>query len=231
MSGYSNFLHRLNAYREASRLTQKDMAEMFGVHQSHYGRYEAGERGIGFKSLQCFEDNGGDLFLLITGCERPGGPMGEYLKACKTDSAKVNLIGLLVWSIDFGFWMDGRDKGDSTQSVKKCIRLLEANVDGQTLWERIRKTEGLTQIEMAALLDIEVKRYRRIEKAEIEPDVEVLCNLYDKLQYSPQMFFDIETFYVDELNFYWNMLSLESKEFLEKLIDAGIQRIKLKEIL
>ena len=229
MSGYSNFLHRLIAYRETSRLTQKEMAEMFGVHQSHYGRYEAGERGIGFKSLQCFESNGGDLFRLITGCERPRGPIGDYLEMCKTDAGKENLLGLLVWSVDFGFWMDGRDRGDSTTSVKKCMRLVEAKVEGQTLWEKIRKVEGMTQLEMSSALDIEVKRYRRIEKAEIDPDVEVLCNLYDKIQYSPQKFIDIEAFYVDELNFYWNMLSSESKGFLKKIIDAGVQRIKIKE--
>lgn len=225
MSDYSNFLHRLSAYREKMNLTQEKMAELFGVHQSHYGRYEAGSRVIGFESLKTFEKNGGDLFQLLTGCERVDGPVGEMLTKCTTTEGKTKLLGLLVWGIEFGGWLDNRSQDESASAMRKCIRLMELKEGRYSLWEGIRKVEDKTQIELAELLNIEVKRYRRIEKEEIYPDMEVLCTLYDKLQYSPQMFFDMDMFYVDELNFYWNKLSDSTKAFLDKLFSAAVAKI------
>ena len=81
-------------------------------------------------------------------------------------------------------------------------------------------------MEMAERLQMEVKRYRRIEKEGAEPDVEVLCTLYDRFQYSPQIFFDLDKFYVDELNFYWCRLSESTKQFLNKIVNAAIDRIR-----
>ena len=225
MSDYSNFLHRLIAYRDKMNLTQEAMAELFGVHQSHYGRYESGSRVISFKSLKKFEENGGDLFQLLTGCKRANGPVKDFLSRCPDADSRKKMLELLIWGIEFGSWMDQRSQDESAGAMRKCIRLMELRGSKYSVWEGIRKVEDLTQIEMAKLLDVEVKRYRRIEKEETDPDVEILCTLYDKLQYSPQLFFDAEQFYIDELNFYWNLLAEDTKAFLGKIIEAAFDRI------
>lgn len=229
MSDYYNFLHRLNAYREKMEMTQEEMAQMFGVHQSHYGRFETGERVISFSSLKQFEENGGDLFQLLTGCERVSGPAGSYLKECTTVEGKAKLLGLLIWAVECGSWMDRRPQDEAARGLRKCMRLMELKEGRYSIWEGIRKLEDLTQVQMAELLDIEVKKYRRIEKKDKEPDVELLCTLFDKLQYSPQIFFDVEKFYVDELNFYWNLLKPETKTFVEQMIDAALEKITVCE--
>lgn len=225
MSDYSNFLHRLNAYREKMNMTQAEMAKMFGVHQSHYGRFESGERIISFNSLKQFGENGGDLFQLLTGCERVSGPAETYLNKCVTVEGKAKLLGLLIWAVECGSWMDNRPQEEAAHGMRKCMRLAELKEGRYSTWEGIRKLEDMTQVEMADLLDIEVKKYRRIEKREKDPDVELLCTLYDKLQYSPQIFFDVEKFYVDELNFYWNMLKPDTKTFVEKILAVAIDKI------
>lgn len=226
MSDYSKFLQRLNAYRQNLQLTQTQMAELFGMHQSHYGRCEAGTRVVPFQSLKTFEKRGGDLFLLLTGNERSEGPVETFLAACRDDTAKDRMIKLLIWCVEFGCWMDHRDEKDLVTTMRKGVWLVELEDHKTSLWERIRKVEGLTQLDMADLLGMEVKRYRRIEKREIDADVEVLCALYDRLHYSPQMFFDVDRFYVDELNYYWNLLLEDTKGFLRKIVEAAIEKMQ-----
>ena len=47
---------------------------------------------------------------------------------------------------------------------------------------------------MASLLDINIKRYRRIEKNQVLPDADILYSLYMKLGYSPLIVMDSDFF-------------------------------------
>lgn len=229
MSDYSRFLHRLNAYREKHGLTQEEMGELLGVHQSHYGRLEAEERIVTFKSLRHFVEKGGDLFQLLTGCKHTTSVLEQLLERCATDDGKQKLLGLLVWGVEFGNWVDNRDREEATAVLHKAVRLLDLQKGTYTIWESIRKVEDLTQMEMAEALNMEVKRYRRIEKEEIEPDVETLFLLYERFRYSPQMFFNKEKFFLDELNFYWNLLKADTRENLMKIFETAVVRIQARE--
>lgn len=230
MIDYSEVLGRLSAYRRKLDLSKEEMAGMFGVHPTHYGKLEAGTIRISFEGLNNFIGHGGDIYYLFTGHAREAGPVEGYLSRCKTKVGQEKLLHILVAFIELGTWLDevGQRKvtlDEMPPTVYRSLRLMELEKKSLTIWKRIRNVEQLTQVKMAKLLDIDVKRYRQIEKGKSLPTVEIIYAMYCRLDYSPQLFFDREKFYVDELNHYWNGLSGENKQYLESLLDSVIQKI------
>lgn len=255
MIDYSEVLGRLNAYRKKLNMSKEEMSRMFGVHPTHYGKLEAGTIRISFEGLTNFICQGGDIYYLFTGRERETGPIGNYLSECRTKDGREKLLHILISYIELGIWMDKKENAKESlddigrkkvsldealqtkadrygmpSTVHKSLRLMEMEEDGLTIWKRIRMVESLTQIQMAKVLDIDVKRYRQLEKGKTLPTVEIIYAMYCRLDYSPQLFFDRDTFYLDELNYYWNRLSGESKQYLETLLDSVIHKIEENEI-
>lgn len=71
-------------------------------------------------------------------------------------------------------------------------------------------------------MDINIKRYRRIEKGESEPDAEILVELYEKLKYSPMIILDQKLFYEDRINKVWEGFPDSIKEKLGPVIEKAI---------
>ncbi len=57
----------------------------------------------------------------------------------------------------------------------------------KSIWRLIREYSGYTQREMAVLLGIDIKKYRRLEKKEVQPDSEIILALYNQFHISPLM--------------------------------------------
>ncbi len=230
MVDYSNIWKHLSAYRLERNMMKKEMAKLFNVKESQYGKLEAGTVKITYEKLQCFEANGGDIYYIFTGCRRESGPIYGYVSKCKTKAGKEKLLDILIGFIELGTWLDAGSQtkvclDEMPPTMHKCIRLMELEKSELTLWNRIRNIEALNQIEMAEVLEIDVKYYRALEKDETLPKVEVLYALFNQLHYSPQLFFDREKFYLDELNHYWNRLSKENQVYLDSMINSIISRI------
>lgn len=234
MADYSEILGRLNAYRIKLNMSKRQMAKMFGVHSTHYGKLEAGSKRISYKSLACFAGNGGDVYQLFTGHACENGPIDSFLSKCRTDVGRKKLLNMIIASIDLGIWIDTVSQkkvslDELPLTMHKSLRLMEMEGNDLTIWQRIRKIELLTQEQMAAKLDINVKRYRQIEKEKVKPNAEILYAVYCQLDYSPQLFLDRERFYIDELNHYWNRLSRKNRAYLESLLGSVIRKIAEKE--
>ncbi len=227
MANYADVLRRLNAYRERMALSKEAMAKILGVYGNNYHQIENGKRMLSMDSLKNFEKNGGNLYLLFTGRERTEGPIDQILAKCKTDEQKSQIYNILIANIEFASWSEGYPSGQVFTHLQKARRLFSEELMKDSLWKRIRKLEYLNQIQMAELLEVETKRYRRIELEQIQPDLGVLCALERNLNYSPQLFFDRNQFFVDELNYYWSRLSEGSKQYVTDVVVAAIEKIKI----
>lgn len=223
MANYSDVLRRLNAYRERMDLSKEAMAKILGVYGNNYHQIEVGKRMLSMDSLKNFEKNGGNLYVLFTGRERVDGPIEELLASCKSKEQKEEIFNLLVMNIEYASWLDGNPPGRVSRHLQKICRLFDEALQKDPVWKRIRKLEFLNQVQMAELLEVETKRYRRIELEQIQPDLGILCALERKLNYSPQLFFDVNQFFCDELNYYWNTLSEKSQQFVVNTIADAIE--------
>lgn len=225
-SNYSKVLQRLSTYRKSLNKTQAEMGEQFGIDQSHYWKIESGSKRISYKSLKCFEEQGGDVSYLITGVSRNYGKMDELVNSCRTKEGKRELLEVMLWAINQGIRLNHEIERLSPKSYRS-LKLLQGEDDSGSIWENIRKVEGISQTRMAEILDINIKRYRRIEKMLVYPDAEILNTLYCELEYSPLAILDAQLYYLDEMNYIWERFPDTIKSrldvFLQKALDLVIE--------
>lgn len=194
-------INRLVEYRNQEGLLQNEMGEKMGVTQSHYCKIESGLSIISGKSLHYFDEAGGDMLWLLTGKKSSNGVLDNYFLKCTLENERLRLIQALLWGTEEGLRIS---QIEMDISLQKSYRLLSYDsLKNGLVWEKIRELEGLTQIQMARILEIDIKRYRKIEKEEIEEDAAILCTLYSKLHYSPMIIMDKTKFCLNQLNAIW----------------------------
>ncbi len=228
-NNYLSIPGRLAAYRKLMNLSQTQMGEKFGVTQSHYSKMESGMKGVSFRDLRSFEENGGDPFFLITGEHREEGKLELYLERCDSDYGKEKIFEILVWAAEAGRERKETEMPILTERTDKCIRLMRDYSEEQTVWQNIRRAEDCSQEDMAKLFDINVKRYRSIEKEESMPDAEILQTLYEKMHYSPLVIMDREMYYMDELNRVWESMSPDWLREAEILVEQAFKVVHISE--
>lgn len=220
---YSEVPQRLCAYRKALEKTQKEMAEKFGVKQDHYSRLESGKTFLSYRNLLCFVSNGGDIYYLITGKERYVGVIDAYLDNFKLLRDKVEIVKLILWAT---YQSISYEKSNEIYEIKRAwkhIELIENEKKMNSIWRNIRKVEGISQQRMAERLDINIKRYQRMENLRTKPDAEILHSLFFDLGYSPLVMMKQDMFYLDEINKIWDEFPEKTRERLEGVIEQGIK--------
>lgn len=230
-TGYSSVIDRLKWYRKKLNKTQSGMSEMFEVGQAHYSKLEDGKKIISYRSLEMFDKNGGDVQFLITGeCYRQG-RIDRYLSQCKTENGRRELLKLLFWVSRQGeaICNSNYDKTKLTKKTSSSVALTDYMEKDTSTWKNIRLLENLTQIQMAEILDINIKRYRRIEKMQSKPDAEILYTAYEKLGYSPLIIMKQEYYYLNELNNVWDKFSEKMIGRLDEIVRQGINLIQESE--
>lgn len=225
-SNYSKVAERLFAYRKALRKSQEEMGKELDVNQSHYCKLEDGSKIISYNSLKHFEENGGDIFYLLTGDRYDSGKMDGYIGKCKTAIGKAECLRMMLWLTKQGILLCENQDFRPLERAWKSVELAEQDREEASVWKSIRKVEGLTQEEMAGKLDITLKRYRRIEKLQVQPDAEVLNTLFCVLGYSPFVIFHREIFYTDEINRIWEEFPEEIRNPLEEVLQENLKFIE-----
>lgn len=198
---YDGVVQRLGEYRKELGVSQSEMGTYLGVTQSHYLKLEKGMKVISKRSLLTLRDSGKDVFWLLTGKKSGNGVLDCFLKEFDDAAKRKKMLENIIWVTEEG----ARFSGDAyDESLNKAYRLMKgSNLEEAFIWKKIRDAEDLTQIEMAEILDINIKKYRKMEKGEIAEDAEILAVLYEKLHYSPMLFLDRERYCLDELNGIW----------------------------
>ena len=178
---------------------------------------------LSYRNLLCFVSNGGDIYYLITGKERYTGVIDAYLDKFKILRDKVELLKLILWVTYQGVSYEELNKIYEIKQAWKHIELIENEKKINSIWKNIRKVEGISQKRMADQLDINIKRYQRMENLKTKPDAEILHSLFWNLGYSPLVMIKQDMLYVDEINKIWDEFPEKTRERLEGVIEQGIK--------
>lgn len=226
-SNYLEVPERMKENRIMSKLSQEEACQQFAVTQSHYSKLEKGAKIVSLESLKAFEKQGGDIEYLITGNHRYSGIVDEYVAKRITVLGKAETVQLMLWLVKQGLILCGQEDKELENSWK-YIRLMDLQKN-DTIWERIREVEGISQEKMAEKLDINIKRYRKIEKMKVEPDAEILHTLYVEFGYSPQVIMERNTFCMNEINKIWDGFPKDVQMMLKRHLDYNVQLIRMSE--
>lgn len=228
-NSYEEVVRRIAEYRKSRKLTQSEMAAKLGLTQGHYSKIEKGEKSITNDVLLRMHKIGMDMDYIVTGIKGGDGGIDDLVENCSPER-KLNFINIIILYIN----MILESESNQGLSCKKEFQIMEYNIhknNGQdvgTVWNAIRRAQGLTQIEMASILDINIKSYRKIEKGISMPTAEELTNLYEKLGYYPTLIQDTDTNYYLLINGVWSRLSSDAKMKLKELMGYSLNYINEK---
>lgn len=221
---YEETLVRLTKYREMNHLSQEEMGNIMGITQSHYSKVEQGKKMISGTALLNLSKYNVDMDFFLTGQETLVTELDDYLSKCKSEY-KRELIMLMVWLVNRGTNM--MNKAEEWGSVDysrevELLRMKEQNGEiRDSIWYGIRKMKHLTQDRMAKLLDINIKKYRDIERENRIPDAEVLVNLYEKTGILPSILLGEEISNLSVMNLIWREFTPEIKKRLLEILDRA----------
>lgn len=227
-STITDISRRLYTYRKKLNKNQEEMGQSLDVSQSQYNKLENGQHIISFHSLKCFREEGGDVYYLITGQEYQPGVLDAYIEKCHSSQEISQFLKLMIWVTEQGMSKIHCPETENLRHMWKYVSLAENEYIIQNIWINIRKAENLSQLQMAELMDIDIKRYRRLEKMLSMPDAAVLATLYEKLSYSPLLFLENKLYCSDMINQLWDRFPDSLRQKLIPILDDGIRLIHQK---
>lgn len=206
-SYYDELLSRLHDLREKYNISQSRMAEIFGMTQSHYSKVERGKSLISFSTLVRLHENKVDIDYLVTGIENKKSVLDDYVARCK-EGKKADMLSAITWAFkqvldEEGVCPDMEEIRRHRKVVNLIIQRNNKINEAASIWKIIRNDNNLTQQQMADRLKINIKKYRQIEKCNIEPDVKILTELYKEFEYLPTMMMPEIDINISYLNKIW----------------------------
>lgn len=227
---YNKIPEHLYEYRRRINLTQVQFSQMWDLTQNYYTELESGRYRLTYENLIHFAKNGGDVGYIITGKETHKGIVEKYITNCRTDLERLEILRCIQLLTQIGCDFSRKDERARLGVLQKYVKFVENEISDCTIWENIRYIEGMTQVQMAALLDIQVKTYRKIEKMQKGPGAEILQIMYQRLGYSPWLFIDRKRYHVTEINEIWDNFPEQVVEDLEAFLKSMIKIIEKYEI-
>lgn len=229
---YIDIVKRLIQYRQSHRITQIQLAEIFSVTQCEVSKLEANEYRISYYDLvQLHTKTDLDIDFLITGRPVTNTIFHTLEKELSSsdNSAKYNYIDLILFSLNrvFGQTLINTSETNHLNYLQRLLRysFLSGNRQKNDCWINIRNAFDLTQIKMAEIMDVDIKRYRNIEKGVRTANAELLMNVYNTLQIYPSYFIDGKLENYLQLEQIFKNFSKKNQTEIIEFLRAGIQFI------
>ena len=227
---YNEIPKRLSSYRAYLNLTQKDFCKMLDITQNYYTAIENGNNRLTYENLVHFAKNNGDVGYIITGEKTYHGITEKYISRARTKNERLKIINYICLLTKVICDYCAQEEASGLKVVETYIKFAECERPNYTIWENIRYVENMSQVNMAAMLDIQVKTYRKIEKLKKGPSAEILQTMYLQLGYSPWIFIDRNDYCINEVNKIWTKFPENIRIDLEKELDSFVKFLERYEI-
>ena len=223
---YKDVLERFVKYREQRNISQNELAQMLRISQSYVSKMEVGKARISFEILTALYQQGWDIDYIITGQENHRTVLNDLYDSCNKER-RADFLQYMVWTVRQGI-----------KSYEKHIKQMERYIEKfeyfnmytsgiaaeDTAFYGIRTVNRLSQVQMAKMLHVDIKKYRAMEKNEKKPDAELLMLLYNNFECMP-----FETIYgesdLGEINAVWRKLPPQMQDELYAFMKQGLRFI------
>lgn len=228
---YDDFLRRMSAYRDARNLTQTDVSKLIGKTQSQYSKMELGKTVVPYEVLEKLQNVGGwDIDYIVIGKNRFRweSSLFDYLNA-NFDADWQSLKEVLVWALGQHVTEENSVSGKDIDCEYKLLKRLMYQENPQTIMAEIRSITGATQMTMAEMLGVNIKKYTGLEKGTVCPDAELLALLYDISNCRPSLFFCTNPVETERhlMNDLWNEIQTERQQEIISFLEHAMKLHKL----
>lgn len=210
---YEEFLRRLVQYRVRLHLTQENLSQKLEITQSQLSKQELGKTIVTYKSLVRLMNMGWDIDYLFTGSRsvRKPSELTALLEGSEA-SHRESMLEFIAWVLDKGIKQSVQELSVEEKCEISILKMKSSNSENKSIMYKIRKLSGVAQIPMAEKLGVNIKKYRALERRQIDPDAELLLGIYEATGCKPSLFLTtdrIENLIIDDL---WNQILPEKQK-------------------
>lgn len=182
---YEDVVIRLKQERLRMQWTQKMISKKLGMTQSHYSKAESGLKRFSYREMQSLNQIGVDVHYIFTGQRESLEKYEALFQGC----GKQELLCIASVFCALKDYLNRKNRPDGGASVghrtDPISYIFAAEDDKRSIWYLLRTFYDYTQKEMAVLMEIDIKKYRSIEREEILPDSEIILKTYNQFHIPP----------------------------------------------
>lgn len=210
---YEEFLQRLSQYRLYLNMTQEETGNVLGITQSQFSKMELGKTIVPYNSLERLMKKGWDIDYLVTGKESAKVESELMRLMMQTeDKNRQKFLCAVAWFLEQGIAKSVSDMSFETKcEIEVLKRRASGRETGSVLYE-IRKISGISQIPMSEKLGVNIKKYRMLEKSNVNPDAELLLRIYEVTGCKPSLLIDADNVENVIINDLWQQIEHSVQE-------------------
>ena len=155
--------------------------------QGHYSKSEQGQKRFSYEQLRRMNETEVDVHYIFTGNRADVSLMEQYGVLSELNQSECYYLGQLFYVILQRVCHHGEDTGCNEMLKRTAVLRCFLNLGEKNIWEVIRCYYGYTQAKVAAFLGMDLRKYVRLEKGEVNPDSEIIFRMYQQFGIPPQL--------------------------------------------
>lgn len=192
---YENVLKRLREERGRLSITKVDMSRYLHMDQSNYGKAELGQyRRFSYYEIKSMSDLGLNVNYIYTGKNKKLISL-DFIEKPNINSLKC-ILQIMYTVIELSNKEEFNLQYEALLEEMKYVSFIKQNTKPNNIFLTVRKLKGYTQIKMANIIGIDVKKLRDLENGKKLPDSEIISKMYEAFKILPVVIIGTGKLYV-----------------------------------
>ena len=210
---YENVLERLRKERGRLSITKADMSRYLHMDQSNYRKAELGQyRRFSYFEVKSMSELGiNDIYT---------GKVKKVITLDFIEKLSVNrlksILQIIYTIVELSYKEDFNQQYKALLEELKYIFFIKQNVNPSDIFLTVRRLKGYTQIKMADMIGVDVKKLRNLENGKKLPDSEIISKMYEVFKILPVVMIETKNCMLDTILY---ILDEIKKEDREKIVD------------
>ncbi len=212
---YENVLERLREERGRLSITKADMSRYLHMDQSNYRKAELGQyRRFSYFEVKSMSDLGINVNYIYTGKVKKVITL-DFIEKLSVNRLK-SILQIIYTIVELSYKEDFNQQYKALLEELKYIFFIKQNVNPSDIFLTVRRLKGYTQIKMADMIGVDVKKLRDLENGKKLPDSEIISKMYEVFKILPVVMIETKNCMLDTILY---ILDEIKKEDREKIVD------------
>lgn len=208
---YENVLERLRKERGRLSITKADMSRYLHMDQSNYRKAELGQyRRFSYFEVKSMSELGINVNYIYTGKVKKVITL-DFIEKLSVNRLK-SILQIIYTIVELSYKEDFNQQYKALLEELKYIFFIKQNVNPSDIFLTVRRLKGYTQIKMADMIGVDVKKLRNLENGKKLPDSEIISKMYEVFKILPVVMIETKNCMLDTILYILDEIKKEDRE-------------------